>query len=395
MNNDALADLLLGAPEMESGDDDLGVFYAGLVFIDVDGDGIAGTSGMISGTDCDDSDDSVAANQTYYADSDGDGFGDGASSTTLCSMGVPTGYVTNDDDANDNDFDNDGVETEDDCDDIDDSVSSENTYYADTDGDDLGDPDAAAAFCSASAPTGYVDNDDDIAGEVVEETPAEEVTEEEEDVVEEEEVEEEIPEEETAEEEPTTVERDLSSVDPSDSEEFTSLVSSVEGLTEGRIRVHFSDGTSVTYTIFDTPNAQKKTKVLSYDSTGYLLVLHPKGKKLKLVNVYTGVTLDGVQIAKKKFPARSLKLLDLRGDDSVEAVVTMKKGKTKKLGRLVVVKVSISHESLVKKDAVNFTSKKVRVKRTKAKESNLNLRNKNGKKVLSHAVTTNYNLLAR
>lgn len=71
----------------------------------------------------------------------------------------------------DTDQDNDGVQDDADCDDNDSSVSSEHTYYADTDDDGLGDPSSSISVCSASAPDGYVSNNDDVSGET--EAPSE------------------------------------------------------------------------------------------------------------------------------------------------------------------------------------------------------------------------------
>ncbi len=99
---------------------------------------------------------------TFYADADGDGFGDPDDTTEACS--APTGYVDNSDDCDDTDADRypgnsetcDGVDN--DCDGTADN-GAEATFYADSDGDGFGDPDDTTEACSA--PTGYVDNSDD------------------------------------------------------------------------------------------------------------------------------------------------------------------------------------------------------------------------------------------
>ena len=96
---------------------------------------------------------------TFYADADGDSYGDLASTTLACTP--PSGYVANHDDCDDT---NSGIypgapETcngiDDDCDGVaDDGVQS--TFYADNDGDGYGDPGTTILACTS--PSGFVDN---------------------------------------------------------------------------------------------------------------------------------------------------------------------------------------------------------------------------------------------
>ncbi|MGB3801515.1 MAG: MopE-related protein [Lewinella sp.] len=103
------------------------------------------------------------AKQTYYADQDGDGFGDINAPTQLC--GPQDGYVENADDCDDNEAGInpdapeicDGVDNN--CDGNVDEGLPNFTYYADADGDGLGDPNNSTDDCSA--PEGYINNDDD------------------------------------------------------------------------------------------------------------------------------------------------------------------------------------------------------------------------------------------
>jgi hypothetical protein len=106
---------------------------------------------------------------TYYADLDTDGYGGSAISTTQCDM--PSGYVDNSDDCDDNDalVSPDAAEicdgADNDCDglvdDEDDSVDAAgySTYYADADGDGYGVAETTQDACDA--PSGYTDNADD------------------------------------------------------------------------------------------------------------------------------------------------------------------------------------------------------------------------------------------
>ncbi len=111
--------------------------------------------------DCDTQTDEGVTN-TYYADTDGDGFGDPAVTTQACSP--PMGYVANNTDCDDEDAEVNPGATEvcngidDDCDtQTDEGVT--NTYYADTDGDGFGDPAVTTQACSL--PMGYVTDNTD------------------------------------------------------------------------------------------------------------------------------------------------------------------------------------------------------------------------------------------
>ncbi len=116
--------------------------------------------------DCDgDIDDGVLL--TFYEDTDGDGYGDAASSVASCSQ--PSGYVSDSSDCDTADaainpaaaevcdgLDND---CDDDIDDDDSSITGQSTWYTDSDGDTYGT--AASSTVSCDEPSGYTDNDDD------------------------------------------------------------------------------------------------------------------------------------------------------------------------------------------------------------------------------------------
>jgi hypothetical protein len=98
--------------------------------------------------------------EVFYADTDGDGYGDASVSTTECPESVEDGYVGNADDCDDTNAEiNPGAEEvcngiDDNCDgDVDEGVTS--TFYADTDGDGYGDSlNLTEDVCEA--PSGYV-----------------------------------------------------------------------------------------------------------------------------------------------------------------------------------------------------------------------------------------------
>ena len=142
--------------------------------------------------DCDNEIDEFVQTE-FYADGDGDGFGDINTTTYACT--VPVGYVMNANDCDDNlvtyeDLDGDGygnantvscgVELGGDCDDTNDAINAGavevcnevddncnievdefvlNTYFADADGDSFGD--VQNAFFACIEPVGYVSNSED------------------------------------------------------------------------------------------------------------------------------------------------------------------------------------------------------------------------------------------
>ncbi|HRF16083.1 MAG: T9SS type A sorting domain-containing protein [Bacteroidetes bacterium] len=109
-------------------------------------------------------DDFSLAVNVYYADTDGDTFGDLNNSITSPSPTPPPGYVTNSTDCDDNNAAVNPGATEV-CNGIDDNCNGQidegvtTTFYADTDGDGFGD--AAVTTQACTAPVGYVSNNTD------------------------------------------------------------------------------------------------------------------------------------------------------------------------------------------------------------------------------------------
>ncbi|HBU07181.1 MAG TPA: hypothetical protein DEB09_03795 [Candidatus Magasanikbacteria bacterium] len=144
------ADIYLG-----SDTDKLIGWYSGYpVDFDFDKDNVK------TSVDCNDKDKTVSTNKIYYQDLDGDklGFGVGKS---FCLATPPTGYVNNTSDLNDNDFDNDGTITANDCNDKDSTIFQKKKYFQDLDQDGLG-GDAYQEICSLVIPNGYVNNASDL-----------------------------------------------------------------------------------------------------------------------------------------------------------------------------------------------------------------------------------------
>jgi len=183
--------------DIDEASDDAGIWYR-----DADGDGYGdpddsieecdgGTAYVSDATDCDDSDGEVNPGatevcngldddcdtlvddddpdvddqETFYTDSDGDGFGDVDAPVVACEQ--PSTAVTDDTDCDDTDagVNPDAQETcsglDDDCDglvdDDDPDVDGTTTWYLDFDGDGFGS--AAFTVDTCEAPSGYVSND--------------------------------------------------------------------------------------------------------------------------------------------------------------------------------------------------------------------------------------------
>ena len=178
-------------------DDDSTVSGTSTWYADFDGDGYGGsrftrdactqpTGFVADSTDCDDGDAAInpAASEvcdgvdndcdglvddddpdasdpaTWYADSDGDGYGDAGSSAVACD--VPSGFVADASDCDDGDAAVNPGATElcnavdDDCDGTVDEpdAADASTWYADVDGDGYGDASSVTVACSQ--PTGFV-----------------------------------------------------------------------------------------------------------------------------------------------------------------------------------------------------------------------------------------------
>ncbi|GAA4038577.1 hypothetical protein GCM10022386_25560 [Flavobacterium cheonhonense] len=132
-------------------------------YADADGDGFgnnavtqitctgAPVGYVTNNTDCDDTDNTKNATYPFYADNDGDGFGTGTA-VQLCAVNAttpPTGYSVNNTD----------------CDDNDNTKNATYPFYADTDGDGFG-AGTAVQLCAVNAttpPVGYVVNNTDCA----------------------------------------------------------------------------------------------------------------------------------------------------------------------------------------------------------------------------------------
>ncbi|EKD79200.1 MAG: FG-GAP repeat protein, partial [uncultured bacterium] len=317
VNNDGYDDIIVGAAQNDSISMNSGIVYLGYLTVDQDGDGVLGSQGIINpGTDCNDADATVSAEQTYYYDNDGDGLGS-TETGTICSSEPTAGYADNADDTDDT-IANNGVEISDD----------------------------------------EIDNDGD--GEIDEENSVDENSE----------------------------HPGLGDTDPSDSDAFTQYVTSVVGGTNGSIIVTYSDNSVYRYTVFSV-TTDVLTLVADYNATGYLVVLHPTSKKLALVNVYNGTVFQRLRLTKQAMQRHSLRLFDLRTDDVTDVIIVSSRAK---VARVMIVQVDQTSETLTLVDRLRLVGRKIVPQRTSVSAKKITLKRKN-KVVYTLRVNKFYNLV--
>ncbi|MFA6027590.1 MAG: integrin alpha, partial [Patescibacteria group bacterium] len=284
MNGDGFSDILVGDKDDDSVANNAGAIYAGYLYIDNDGDGLAGTDGLFDGAD-----------------------------------------------TNDNDHDNDGSETGTDCNDDDATVYTNQTYYQDSDGDGLGNALVTTSVCASVAPTGYAANTNDTNDTI----------------------------------------KDISAITAGDN---------------GDITITYVNNSIATIDVFSYTGTGEMT--LKQYEDNYYLVLHPKAKKLALVDINALAVLSSKTLAEKKFKYNSLKTYTLR--DKKWAVVTAKnkKGKVK----LSLMRIKINDETLGKKVQVSLENNKIKPAHTKKNDNKILLRNKNAKIIRKYLLTKKYNL---
>lgn len=306
---------------------------------DNDDDGVDTTS------DCNDADANANAYQTYYRDGDGDGLGNANITTSACSATPPTGYVVNssdDDDtvaSTDTDYDDDGVDATSDCNDADATVSEDQTYYQDSDGDGYGNPNVPTSVCSATAPTGYVENALDT--------------------------------------------------DDTDSTATILGISSVTGTTNGDILVTYEDDSYIEFDVF-TVTTSKETIANVVPDTSLIVAVHPKARTIALVDGSTGAVLSQKTLNGKAHSKVKLLVKDLRSDDKYEAVVVAKRGT--KTVHIDLFSIKVTALKLKLRDAAVVKHKHIVPNKTKAKNKHIQLRRQNGKVVQDYTVSKNYKL---
>lgn len=178
------------------------------------------------------------------------------------------------------------------------------------------------------------------------------------------------------------------SVDPTSKADFLATVTSITPKKKGRILVTYADDSVFRYNIFPNFTGDKKVVVKSFRNRGLVNILHPKGKALRLINVYTGAQLSSKKLSTQKtYTSHSIKNLDVRDDGKVEVVVTSKKQADV---RVSVVKVNMSTQKLKLYDTASATQTSVAPSKTTVRKKKILLKDSSGKVVLTFFVTKAY-----
>lgn len=305
------------------------------------GSGLVNAEKAVAAASCVQEDDSVLALTTYYADADGDTLGDANTLSYSCS-GAPTGHVSNNTDTNDNDADNDGVITASDCNDADSTISANQTYYADVDGDGFGDAASSVSVCSLTAPAGYVNNSSDTNDDPI-----------------------------TSETHPV-----YGAYDASDPDVYSEAIQEVKGKEAGVITVKYADDTVYAFSVFGSGN-EKNVIVERYPKSSYLIALQPGGKKIALINPFTGKKIFTKTLADDPFEKVAMFITVI--DDTRYTIIVAQRTTAVKVSVLKVLpkktEIKLQHKTMLKEDYV----KNIVPKKSTIKDATLQLRNKEGK----------------
>lgn len=153
----------------------------------------------------------------------------------------------------------------------------------------------------------------------------------------------------------TRVHPDFKDVDPADKAAYANNVASVVGGTNGDIIVTYRDASVYHFTVFAL-RTTAVTSVASFADSGYLIALHPMGKKLALVNVYTGKVFKRLTLTQHTMTQQTMQQFDVRADGTTEVIVS---SSNKQQAQLAIVQVDSQANTLVLADRIKFFGEKI------------------------------------
>lgn len=364
-NNDGLDDIIIGT--MSGGSD------VGEVFV------VNGQSEAYSNSNLDEAAsiliNGVSATASFSrsvgaADFNGDGYDELVIGETLYETDLGAAYIM----YASIDLDGDGVLTDSgllqqgtDCNDSDATVSTDQTYYIDADADGLGVDTTTTSVCSSIAPDGYTNNASDTNDAIPNagvEIGGDGVDNDGDSII----------------DEANTIADNgthpyYGTLDPADTATVASAITDVASTSDGMVAVTYSDSSVYNYVVFSTITSP--VKVERYKTTGLAPVLHPKGKKIALLNLLSGDVIKTITLSTaRSYSQNSLKLLDVRKDGSFDVVTTSRKNSRVLVG---VLKLKAHTQKLTKKDTIKLSNKKVSPNKTKVKGKTILLKSKKGK----------------
>lgn len=227
------------------------------------------------------------------------------------------------------DMDGDLIYNNEDCNDFDANISALQTYYLDQDGDGLGDPNNSILLCSLTAPSGYVNNADDL-------------------------------------------------------DDQNKDILSVSSASHGNVLITYINNDTYLLDVY-TSETMKKTILKQYNEQ-YYLALTPSGKKVSLIDVYHRQILSTKTLSKNiKYSINKIKIKKIRNKNF--AVITAKKDNSILLS---LVKLNISAETIKNKDQAVLSNSEIKPKKTKINKNYIYLRNINGAELEKYLVTKKY-----
>lgn len=252
-------------------------------------------------------------------------------------------------------------------------------YYADTDSDSLGDPDTYIYSCAASAPTGYVSNNtdtNDSASAI--EIPGDGIDNDGDGKI----------------DEVNTLANNgahpvYAHLDPAEAGVFKNSIQKIRYRKNGTIRVTYADDTIYAYDPF--PKSTKHVKAVRRKKSSYLVVVHPRGKKVVLLNLLNGQIVDTKKLRNTKHTHVNIKSAIQRNRHTV--VVTTKDDTSLQVSLLQAKKTA----GMLKKHSVFRTTdpsivSAARVKRTQLRKKRVIVRDNIAEPLTYLKVTKSFNL---